>query len=228
MKDKEYALNIQLEELKSAFEAIKTENIKLKDNLEAQNKLWKIWLETFDDKNKVTEVSKGPAVRHDEVSPAVDVEQLDDDGVENADDLTDMIFKNYMDSLKESSNRKSHSSQPIPKNNSHNVRQNSSESSRAKYCHYWSNYGTCHFVTNTGRPCKFKHERAPTCKFDGKCDRQMCMYTHKRQNVSFLLKTPLPMNSQQSFQRGQQRNPSTQINPWQIVDGSRRSRSGHF
>ena len=134
-----------------------------------------------------------------------------------------------MDSLKESSNKSIlHSPQPIPNNTNQDVRQVSSDSSRVKYCHYWSNYGSCHFVSRTGRPCKFKHEKAPTCQFDGKCDRKMCMYTHMKQNVSFLLKTPFVGNSQPSFQSGQQRNPSTQINPWQIVEGHRSSRSSRF
>ena len=49
-KDKEYALEIQNEELKLGYEKIKSENIKLQDNLDTQNKLWKIWIQKFDDK----------------------------------------------------------------------------------------------------------------------------------------------------------------------------------
>ena len=49
-KDKEYAQDVLISELRTNYDATKTENIKLKDDLETQNKLWKIWLERFDEK----------------------------------------------------------------------------------------------------------------------------------------------------------------------------------
>ena len=49
-KDKEYALDVQVEELRGGYEKAKSENIKLKDTIETQNKLWKIWLQKFEDK----------------------------------------------------------------------------------------------------------------------------------------------------------------------------------
>ena len=48
---------------------------------------------------------------------------------------------------------------------------------------------------------------------------EKCVCTHTRDNVIFLLKTPLQLNPQPSFLRGQQRNPPSPMNPW--------SRSGH-
>ena len=50
--DKEYALKIQLEELRSGYEQTKKENVKLKDNLETQNKLWKMWILKFEEQPK--------------------------------------------------------------------------------------------------------------------------------------------------------------------------------
>ena len=49
-KDKDYAMDVQLEELRGGYEKTKAENIKLQDNLDTQNKLWKIWLLKFGDK----------------------------------------------------------------------------------------------------------------------------------------------------------------------------------
>ena len=46
-KDKEYALEIQLEELRVGYEKEKREKMKLQDNLETQNKLWKMWIQKF-------------------------------------------------------------------------------------------------------------------------------------------------------------------------------------
>ena len=42
IKDKEYAMEIQIEELRNGFERVKGENVKLQDNLDTQNKLWKM------------------------------------------------------------------------------------------------------------------------------------------------------------------------------------------
>lgn len=39
MKDRDLALDIQLEELRTAYEKTKSENIKLWDNVDTQNKL---------------------------------------------------------------------------------------------------------------------------------------------------------------------------------------------
>ena len=37
-----------MEKLRNGYEQAKAENMKLKDNLETQNKLWEIWLQKFD------------------------------------------------------------------------------------------------------------------------------------------------------------------------------------
>ena len=51
-KDKDYAKDVLMAELRINYDSIKTENLKLKDSLETQQKLWKIWLETFEKKKE--------------------------------------------------------------------------------------------------------------------------------------------------------------------------------
>ena len=50
-----------------------------------------------------------------------------------------------------------------------------------KYCHFFSNFGECHWEQTTGRKCKFTHRKAPVCNFDGNCNRKKCMFSHVRQ-----------------------------------------------
>ena len=51
-----------MEELRGGYEKAKAENIKVKDNIETQNKLWKIWLKKFEDKpeeaNEVKDIAE--------------------------------------------------------------------------------------------------------------------------------------------------------------------------
>ena len=54
-KDRNYSVEIQLEELKSEYEKVKSENLKLKEQNDVQTKLWKVWLETHEKKTDVTE-----------------------------------------------------------------------------------------------------------------------------------------------------------------------------
>ena len=67
-----------------------------------------------------------------------------------------------------------------------------------KYCHNWNNFGKCNFDN-----CRFAHETAPVCSYDGNCTRSKCMFTHKKQNMNFLSKRY-----------------KTQTNPWQTMGGS--------
>ena len=50
-----------------------------------------------------------------------------------------------------------------------------------KNCHFFSNFGSCHFEEETGRKCKFSHKNAPVCKYDGNCNRKKCMFSHRQQ-----------------------------------------------
>ena len=54
-----------------------------------------------------------------------------------------------------------------------------------RYCHSFNN-GTCTFEERTGRKCTFVHGKAPACNFDGFCTRKKCMYSHPKEEASFL------------------------------------------
>ena len=49
--------------------------------------------------------------------------------------------------------------------------------STIRYCHYFSN-GKCNFEEWTGKKCIFEHTKAPSCKYDGSCTREKCMFSH--------------------------------------------------
>ena len=53
---------------------------------------------------------------------------------------------------------------------------NTDMSTRPKtvFCHAYNNYGYCKFY----KACCYKHEDAPTCKFDMLCTRTKCGYYH--------------------------------------------------
>ena len=93
-KDREYALEAQNQELRIGYEKVKTENIKLQDNLDTQNKLWRIWIENFE-RNK-TEVS---AEQNKSGDNRVDEEVLliEEEGIENTidDEETEAVFQRY-------------------------------------------------------------------------------------------------------------------------------------
>ena len=40
---------------------------------------------------------------------------------------------------------------------------------RIQYCHYFSNFGKCHFEERTGTPCRFVHGSAPICQSGTAC-----------------------------------------------------------
>ena len=227
-KDKEYAVNIQLEELRRGYETTKNENVILQDNLETQNKLWKIWLDKFD--ANPAKVDSTPKSNEEPVKQPEDDEALlieDDDNLEGNEDVTDQIFEEYMKNVRKSSfKRTSPAEESVPVNgksftcgkctfktgeenrlkehmknaHSQNLRNgnngpkigfNSGQNrNKLQFCHYWNNLGSCHFESKNGRPCKFEHKTAPTCSFDGSCNRKFCMYVHKKQNLDFLANAP--------------------------------------
>ena len=42
-KDKELAQDILIADMRTNYDAVKTENLKLSDSLDTQHKLWKVW-----------------------------------------------------------------------------------------------------------------------------------------------------------------------------------------
>ena len=84
---------------------------------------------------------------------------------------------------------------------------------KVSYCHFFSNFGKCNFEDKNGRKCKFSHEKAPLCNFDGKCNRQKCMYAHSRAN----------QQQKQSPQMNPNQNPFLDqgaffpTNPWEMM-----------
>ena len=80
-----------------------------------------------------------------------------------------------------------------------------------RYCHNWNNIGRCDYDN-----CKFAHETAPICNFDGTCTRKKCMYTHKKQNIHFLSQKFKPQLNPWPTMPAPWQNPyAFQINPWQ-------------
>ena len=47
--------------------------------------------------------------------------------------------------------------------------------SNRKFCHYFNNDKECPFTT---LGCMFRHEKAPKCKFIGKCSKPLCSFKH--------------------------------------------------
>ena len=228
-KDREHALEAQNEELKLGYEKVKAENIKLHDNLDTQNKLWKIWMKNFGDnsiQNSKEQNKKAENIKEDDEILLIE----DEDTQEDVDDEeTERIFQKYLKNLKESGFRRNSPVEEAQKlknrtlkcitcnflakdRNQFNdhlklkhtagTRENSGmKAQKMQYCHHWNNYGNCTFESRNGRPCKFEHKVAPRCKFDGKCDRKFCMFVHKNQNMTFLLNSQ-PNFRNQGIQRG--------------------------
>ena len=194
--DKEYALEVQNEELRNGYERMKKDNIKLQDSLDTQHKLWKVWLQKNDESHKEVVVKE---------SSASDDEILLIEDNDTADDDNEKIFQKFMENAKQSGFKRTTPSEQAEKvvkadfkcgkcnfiaksearlqehlKNAHAVTEvNSKNKSQKQYCHYWNNQENCNFESKNGRPCKFLHEKAPQCKFDGRCNRKRCMFSHQ-------------------------------------------------
>ena len=223
-KDKEYAMNVQIEELRNGFERIKAENIKLEDNLDTQNKLWKMWIVKSENKdNKLTVKSDNKEVAadiDDEILLAED-DDIHDIQEVSEDDEVERIYQRYLinqqktfkckecsftSNTEEDLGKHIHFKHRSAPKRSHEVHRTES---KQLYCHYWNNFGSCQFELKTGRTCKFAHKSAPQCKVDGKCTRKLCMFTHRNQNVAFLAN---PQTNQQT--NNFQQRWTQQPNPW--------------
>ena len=249
---------------------MKAENVKLQDNLDTQNKLWKVWIEKIDNNAEgKTSNSKKVHLKEPSDEDVLLIEDENHDEVNDTEDeITEEIFKRFMINAAQTRfKRTSPAEEPVPvfvQNSKYNCAQSGFEANgnrklnehinnvhsqrprtattkqnsvtpgkRKQFCHYWNNFGSCHFEAKNGRPCKFNHERAPLCRFDGKCDRKMCMFTHRTQNVNFLSNPP--KNFQYAFpQRGQWGTPSpwmnqqNQVSPWETMRNQRRGNNGQY
>ena len=239
-KDRELALETQNEELRIGYEKVKAENIKLQDNLDTQNKLWKIWIQNFEtnkievDKEQKSDKKSGNNKENDEIAI------IEEEGIDNDidDEETELIFQNYLQNLKKSGFRRTNPGEQAEPQRMKSLKciacnfiarddnefkehlkfkhtvdireKMNKKGQNLKFCHYWNNYGNCTFESRNGRPCKFQHKNAPRCKFDGNCDRKFCMFVHKNQNMSFLLNAQ-PKFRHQSTQRGFIQNQSNQF-----------------
>ena len=100
LKDKQFASDVNTEQIRTVYEQTKAENIKLKDNLDTQNKLWKIWLLKNEDVYSITDsieddIKAGNKNVTDEVIE-VDDEIANEDN-ENEEDIPAIIFKKCME-----------------------------------------------------------------------------------------------------------------------------------
>ena len=221
-KAKTLAYKSELENVYDTLRATKVENEKLKEVNETQHKLWKIFLDKFEDKDTKTKNDKeGQTNGCDKTSTKSGADEeilIVDDDCDN-DDVTEEAYQAWLkDTRKRGFKRSSPSSPPerIQNNNKTDIsyaevvasgRQNSEKQNHniekpkqdfVRYCHNWNNLGKCNFEN-----CRFAHENAPICSFDGNCTRQKCMFSHKKQNMHFLAKKFKP-----------------QTNPWQTMGGS--------
>ena len=164
-----------MEELRTAYEQTKAENIKLNDNLETQNKLWKVWLQKVD-KDETEEKDKVEEVIRVDIHP----NESDNNGDDEEDctnseeeDVSARIFQKVMNKNKQTSfDRTSPSSKANPpkkahacdkctytskelgklndhKKNTHGKKKEEEIKggrNKKQYCHFWNN-GKCTFET---------------------------------------------------------------------------------
>ena len=64
--------------------------------------------------------------------------------------------------------------------NTINATSNDSNNKSNRYCHFYSNFGSCHFEQRTGKQCRYQHKVAPVCKSGMNCSRNKCMFSHPK------------------------------------------------
>ena len=179
-----------LEEAQENLRVALVENEKLRETNDVQHNLWKIWLKKHEeDENKL----RGESIEKEKESVEKDSEDTED--------LVDSFLANRRNGFSrtnpaESAKPNAAKKAPLKKDpintnkntntntNIHKTRPdppNNNTSYSKRYCYYWNNIGSCSF-----RNCIFLHEVAPVCNYDGKCNRNKCMFVHKKQNKSFL------------------------------------------
>ena len=209
-QEQDKSSDIELKKVREEYRIVKTENEFLKEKNETLFKLGKIAL---DKKNSEPEVE----VLEDEDDSGLDV--LIKSARENkANRYVRRDPASYAEKAKATEATKPPTNEAQP----NKARENRSETkdttnrgvkqntNRVNYCHYFSNYGKCHFEEKNGRPCKFSHLKAPVCSFDGRCNRKKCMFSHTKPDIS-APKSHGTSNTQNNFlERGQQRSPPLQ------------------
>ena len=101
-------MEVQLEEVRTGYENTKKENIKLRDNLDTQDKLWKIWLSNFDENsspNNIELKESSEESRQNIDEEVLVVEEEDDKNGDKEEDI-DKVFENNFENLKETGFRK--------------------------------------------------------------------------------------------------------------------------
>ena len=128
-KDRGYAQDVLNAELRNNYDSVKAENIKLNDDLETQNKLWKIWLAKLDDKqeattsdndmeNDVDNVAEKVAENTAENEQASAAESVEEEiiGNEVEDIDSEEIFQRFMSNRSRGFKRTSPATQSLPVN----------------------------------------------------------------------------------------------------------------
>ena len=204
-KDKALTFKVEIEAATESFRVAKAENEKLKEVNEVQHKLWKIFVDKFEkgEKSNDTRPGNNPDKKAGSSAP----KSNDDEEIVIEDEEDIDLESSYEEWLKDTRRRGFKRTTPTsnPEKNDGNgngfggkktkktfdrTESNQDEPTRTdfiKYCHNWNNYGKCTFEN-----CRFVHENAPLCKFDGDCKRQKCMFSHKKQNMHFLASKSKP------------------------------------
>ena len=117
-------------------------------------------------------------------SAQVHVDDEDEQDKDNEEELVAAFLRNRRQATtgsktKETPVNRKATRPPSTDNNSHKNFTN--DRSNRRFCHFWNNFRKCTF-----KNCIFAHEKSPVCKFDGHCNRKKCMFSHVKQNGSFL------------------------------------------
>ena len=192
---------MELDEAQENFRVAQAKNEKLRETNDIQNKLWKIWLK---ENTKETNNTETAHVDAEVIVETKEGEEESDDSEEEAEFIGNKHRGFKRTNPAASAEARKNDPKIAPKNAAKKAPSNapknpprfrqapppapttqpaSSNATNKRYCHFWNNVGKCTFQN-----CKFLHEKAPVCKFDGNCNRAKCMFSHVKQNVSFLVK----------------------------------------
>ena len=195
-------IEMDLAKTREGFRQMKAENEELKVKNDTLYKLGNIALKKREDNSPTKSVVDTTEVIHDEIIDIDDIEVLarnKDNGFRRSDPTAPAckpdrpLYSQVAAAQRSQAGRAEHQAHQVPQVHRQQESQNRSSKVTMKYCHYYNN-GTCHFEEKYGRKCVFSHEKAPICKFDEKCNRKKCMYSHlnkpKNQNNDFLGRKP--------------------------------------
>ena len=238
-KDKALAYKIEIEAAQETYRVAKTEKEKLKEVNEIQHKLWKIFVNKFEKEEPPVRKADKPA---DPKQPSPNAESNEEEVVIDDESEEIDLETSYEEWLKDTRSRGFKRKTPANAAEYNRVHQNRAEQKRrqsnipksqtrddgrigqeqVRYCHNWNNLGRCTYDN-----CKFAHQPAPLCKFDGECRRNKCMFSHEKQNTHFLSNTTAqprpPMNQWQSMMSPWVNPFHFQPNPWQNMDRTERN-----